>query len=142
MRLEGIEVKKRRDLGFRNADPQKDKTVFGEPIENGYAVFVKIKDCEQYEKDGHRYYKAKEVDCLPITGHGGTYYAFAPWKKRKSKYGVKIDGKVYYEYYQCTVYFAYKGQVYTGSIKQPINNQTIKRYEREQKLLSQAEEES
>lgn len=120
MKLKGISVKLNKNLGFRKSNPEKDKDLNGNPIMQNDISFVQIKDCKLYEKNERTYYDATEAPCIPVD-HGGTYYGYGKTVKRKSEKGIYIDNELCYEYNQTTVYFAYKCQVYTGSIRNKIN---------------------
>lgn len=126
MRHDGMNFTRTRRLGFRQSDPTKDFNLHGEPVESNYVSIVRIKDCRIYDRDGCSYYDATSAPSIPIA-HGGTYYGYGGWKKRKSTMGKWLQDKpgtpieYVYEYYQCTVYLVNDGFVYTHSI-QRINN--------------------
>lgn len=125
MRLDGNEVIFSKTIGFRYGNPAIDRNIDGVPVESNYVSFVHINDCEIYEKEEKKYYNPENASCIPIS-HGGTNYGYGAWKKRKSSRGIwvrqDIESKcvLVHEYAQCTVYYAYKGKVYTGSIRRPI----------------------
>lgn len=125
MRIDGIEVKKRNDLGYRPGNPEIDENLEGEPVKPNYVSFVRIKDCKVYEEDNRWYYEPKDAPCIPVS-HGGTYYGYGKTNIRSSKLGIWINGELHYNYQQVTVYFARKGYVYTGTIQKKINAQTFK----------------
>lgn len=103
MRIKGVDVKEAPHIGWRQADPSRDKNLRGEPIPSNYVVFVYIKDCMLYEKDGRTYYNPENAPAIPVV-HGGTYYAYG--RERQSKRGYKT----------VPMYFCRDAYVYTGTI--------------------------
>ncbi|MCU7667624.1 hypothetical protein [Bacillus thuringiensis] len=128
MYLKGIKVKKNTNLGYRSGNPEKDRDVDGKPVDATYISFVKMKDCQIIKDDTGSYYDPKDAPCIPV-GHGGTYYGYGKTNIRKSEAGTFIDEEdgIHYEYEQVTAYFAYKGYVYSGSIKKPISPNTFRK---------------
>ena len=109
------------DVGFRMSDPTKDFDLRGDPVESNYVSFVKIKDCPKYERDGVTYYEPKNTPSIPVN-HGGTYYGYGEWKKRKWTNGkwmqnAKDQMEFVHEYWQCTIYLVDDARVYTHSLK-------------------------
>ncbi|PFJ33218.1 hypothetical protein [Bacillus thuringiensis] len=126
MYLKGMKVKKNTELAYRSGNPKKDRDVDGNPVDATYISFVRMKDCRLTEDENGRYYDAKAAPCIPV-GHGGTYYGYGKTNIRKSERGTFIEGNRYFEYEQVTAYFAYKGYVYTASIRKPISPNTFKK---------------
>ena len=109
-----------RDYGYRMSDPTKDFDLRGDPVQSNYVSIVRIKDCPKYERDGTTYYEPANTPSIPIN-HGGTYYGYGEWKKRKSTNGkwLEDDGALAFvhEYWQCTIYLVDDAKVYTSSIQ-------------------------
>lgn len=121
MKHDAINFVKNGNFGFRMSNPEIDFNRDGYPVEKNYVSFVKISDCRLYQKRGRTYYDASEAPSIPVN-HGGTYYGYGEWKKRKSNVGKWLrdnNNQMYWvdEYWQCTVYLAKDGFVYTSSLK-------------------------
>jgi len=110
-----------KDYGYRMSDPKIDFDLRGDPVQSNYVAIVKIKDCPKYERDGVTYYEPANTPSIPIN-HGGTYYGYGEWKKRKSSAGKwlrneKDEMVLAYEYWQCTIYLVNDAMVYTNSLQ-------------------------
>lgn len=131
MKLDGRSVKLRKDLGYRMVKPgidkDKDGNILGEDYSN-YVAIVKISDCKIREEEVNgvivHYYDASEAPNIPVN-HCGTYYGYGEWKLRTSQSGVRVldnNGNYIFshKYAQCTVYYVYKGKIYSASIKRTL----------------------
>ena len=121
MKHNGLTFTKNADYGYRMSDPTKDFDLRGDPVQSNYVAFVKIKDCPKYERDGVNYYEPINVPSIPVN-HGGTYYGYGEWKKRKVPGGKWLKNEkdemvIVYEYWQCTIYLVNDARVYTHSLK-------------------------
>jgi hypothetical protein len=126
MKHNGLTFRKNRRYGFRLSDPTKDFDSYGRPVERNYVSFVRIKECEIYERDGRKYYNAENAKSISVV-HGGTNYGYGVWKHRNTARGKWIrndqEEMVYvYEYMQCTVYLAIDGVVYTSSLFRTVTD--------------------
>jgi len=103
VRFDGKSFRRSTHFTFRNPRPG-ECYVDGKPIDPRYCVFVRIADCEM--KNGC-YVRESASKILPLTGHGLTNMAFGPWYKRKTPFGPVQ------ERWECRIYLAYDGRVYT-----------------------------
>ena len=121
MKHDGITLSKNGNFAWRMSNPKTDVDKHGRPVQSNYISFVKMGDCRIYERDGQSFYDAKEAPAIPV-GHGGTYYGYGKWKKRKSTNGKwmrnEMDEMVFVnEYWQSTKYLVKDARVYTASLK-------------------------
>lgn len=115
MKLKGFDVSLARHIGFRESK-EGDLDLDGNSMKGQGVAFVYIKDCRLYEKDGRQYYDASEAPAIPGS-HGATYYMYGAIRKKVDGRPIQRDGKIYYEYWTCPVYFAHDGRVYAGTCK-------------------------
>jgi hypothetical protein len=125
MKHDGITLTRNGDIGWRMSNPKEDFDRDGRAMESNYVSFVRIKDCGTYKRDGQTYYEPKGVKCIPVN-HGGTYYGYGEWKKRKvagGKWMNNNEGSIVFvhEYWQCTKYLVNDARVYTASLKRVEN---------------------
>ena len=121
MRHDAINLVRNKDIGWRMSNPEVDFYKDGRPVETNYVSFVRIKDCPTYVRGGERYYEPVGAKCIPVN-HGGTYYGYGEWKKRRvtgGKFMQNKDGDMVFihEYWQCTKYLVNDAMVYTASLK-------------------------
>jgi hypothetical protein len=127
MKFKGFNGKLAKNLGYRESI-QGDVYLDGTPVHQNYTVIVKKNDCRHYENEfGQKFYDPEGVSAIKdMTGHSRTNLIYGAWKKRKvneiTGNTVEMDdGRRTFittgEYFQCTVYFVLKGQVYRASMK-------------------------
>jgi hypothetical protein len=121
MNLNGRKLVRNRNYGWRWANPVIDVDRNGNLVPANYRSFVKIKDCPTYRKNGKLYYDAEGVQCIPVN-HGGTYYGYGEWKKRKCSEGKWVENEKgemerVFAYWHATVYMADGIYVYTTSLR-------------------------
>lgn len=120
MRIEGYDVKPNENLTFRFAN-ENDRDIDGNQIPNDFVVFVKKKDCKVCEQNGKLYYDIENAPIVPMF-YIDSYYGMGEFKTRRAIKGIKVNDQLVYEYKQATLYFAYNGMVYIGSIKNTVND--------------------
>ena len=112
MQFDGMQFRKRNDLGFRYALPGEKYPGSNEEIGTGYVVFYKIEDAHPYERDGTMFFRPDTVTTeklIPTKFHGLTNMAYGPEKKRG-------------EYLYSTVYLGYDGRVYTCTRRRAVSS--------------------
>ena len=119
MKLEGYNVILNNNLTFRMADKD-DVDLDGNPIPNDYVVFVHLNDCQVYEENGKQFFDSSSAIAIPIQ-YLSSWYGIGKFTNRKFLKGTEIDGKIVTEYKQASIYFAYNGKVYVGSIRSLID---------------------
>lgn len=115
MKINGYTVKENPALTYRFSTKD-DIDLEGNTIPEGYPVFIYLKDCEIKNDSKRVFYDTFSADPIPII-YLDNYYGMGTFKTRNSINGIYIDGKLVYEYNQATLYFAYNGKVYTGSLR-------------------------
>ena len=129
MQLKGNNVRKSKNVVFRNTIKGVDKDYRLNESGIGNVAFVDIADCLCYLKDGHIYCDTESTPPIPVV-YGATYYGYTPWKKRTSKHGEYIktreDTLFLKEWMECRQYFVHNGEVYVATLKQPIDEKIIK----------------
>lgn len=119
MRLKGVDCRRAGHLGFRDAEPGRDVDLDGEPHERGYAVFVRMKDCQIYEsEDGRILYDPSEAPAIPAV-NGATWYAYGQTRhhekfvRLRERDGTERD---VFEYWTTPFYAVRDAKVYHGTI--------------------------
>lgn len=126
MMIKGIKCRRSRRYGWRDGNPETDKDIDGNPVEENYFVLVKIADCRLYEEDGRQYYDAKGVPSAVPLGYGATYYGYG--KRRTNNrfawiYDYKEKRAALVSKYETVPFYAVKkGIVYRGSIRHFIQD--------------------
>lgn len=73
-RFNGHYVVKASHLTWRNAMPEKDRDLSGEPVPRNYVAFLRRADCRDHIIDGRRYSRDKDLaPCIPVKYLGTTY---------------------------------------------------------------------
>lgn len=115
MKINGYDVKENKTLTYRFSTKD-DLDMEGNEIPEGYPIFIHLNDC-QIKNDGKKnFYDTLSATPIPIV-YLDTYYGMGKFKSRNSVNGIYIDNQLVYQYDQATLYFAYNGKVYTGSLR-------------------------
>lgn len=115
MKINGYDVKESKDLTYRFSTSD-DRDLENNLIPEGYPVFVHIKDCAIYNDNGKTFFDTSSARPISII-YLDTYYGMGVFKSRKSLSGIYINGQLVNEYDQSTLYFAYNGKVFVGSLR-------------------------
>jgi hypothetical protein len=106
MKWDGIEVRYNKRYGWRNANPETDVDIYGDPVPSNHVVLVKMADCEIVTKDdGRKVYLSKGVKQAIRLAYYGTHYGGGKPRNR-------IGGGSTIPYY-----LVYDGHVYSGTIR-------------------------
>ena len=119
MKLEGYDVILNKNMTYRFSDGN-DKDINGDPIPDGYIVFIRLSDCKIVDDgNGRTYYDCESSPIIPIE-YLDSWYGVGETKRKKVTKPINIDDQLVNEYNHSTIYFAYNGMVYTGSLNEII----------------------
>jgi len=106
MKFKGIDCRQANHLGYRKADPEKDRDISGNPVPANYVVVVRMKDCRVYEdyKSGGLVYDASEAPAIPLD-YSRTNAGYGKWSRRMEMH------------WTCPFYVVKDGRVYRGTIR-------------------------
>jgi len=125
--FKGVKTRKANHLGWRHADPSRDKNLRGQPIEENYIVIVRIKECRLYEEDGKDMYDPKDAPAIPQV-HSRTNASYGKSRTRNGRAwfyesGLREVQVVVSKYISTPYYYVHSGVVYQGTVRKAIRGE-------------------